>query len=73
MTLEPFGWIVSLQSWTGYRRGCGLPPPPITTERFVDRAEAEARKEALRRRHPDVNAVLICVTPTPQRRSKRRR
>jgi hypothetical protein len=69
MTLEPFGWIVSMQNWTGYRPGCGLPPP----QRFVDRAKADVRKQALRRWHPAVNAVLICVTPTPQRRSKRRR
>jgi hypothetical protein len=70
---EPLSWIVSFQNWTGYRKGRGLPPPPIATERFAERAEAEARKQALRRQYPEVNSVIICVTPAPQRRPKRRR
>ena len=73
MTLEPLAWIVSLQNWTGHRSGCGLGPPPITTERFADRAEAEARKRALRQQYADLDTVLICVTAASERRRKRHR
>lgn len=64
-TTADTGWIVSIQHWAGHPLFTKRRAPPVTTEWFAEREQAEARKRQLRGLHPDIAQTLICVTPAP--------
>ena len=74
MTDEPtgiLGWQVTVQDWRGYPVGSRRKQPKVSTKWFPSRSEALIEKARLRELNPSTD-FLVCITPAPGTRTKRK-
>jgi hypothetical protein len=65
----PVGWNVSIQDWRARPPGSAEKAPPVTTQWFATKAEADERKRRLRELNQQPE-FLLCVTPAVRKRAK---